>query len=356
MNNKPVGSYHPNKHTLQKNRLSPTDRHHHKNAPTITDVHKQNEAGDKLPFKWAFFHPKYWGIWLLLALLLPMVWLPLWVQFWLGRQLGIVIFKIAKRRQKDTLINLSLAFPQKSDDERFTLAKDVFINQGIGIFESLCAWLRPNVFVKCVTIEGLQHLICAKNSGKSVLLLGAHYTILDLGGRLFAQFSPIDCVYRPQNNPFLNWLIVKFRSTIYEKQIQSRDMRTLAARLQKGKVIWYTPDQDFGLNNGVMATFFGVPCATITAQRRLAKLNKKNPPAVIMIHMYRQSPAILMRGKRPHYHLSLTPINNYPSDDELADANHINALLATQLSKDLSQYMWFHRRFKTQTDGRNYYK
>lgn len=321
----------------------------------ITQVHKQNEKNDKLPFKWAFLHPKYWGIWLVLLTLLPLVWLPLWVQFWLGRQLGVLIFTLAKKRRQDTLTNLSLAFTNKSKSEQYIIAKNVFINQGIGIFESLCAWIRPTVFFKCVTIQGLQHVIAAKNEQKSVLLLGAHYTLLDLGGRLFAQFSAIDCVYRPQNNPLLDWLVVNFRSSIYEKQIANRDVRTLATRLKKGKVVWYTPDQDFGLDNGIMATFFGVPCATITAQRRLVRLGKQNPPAVIMIHMYRQSPAKLARGRRPHYHITLTPIDNYPSDDEVFDANRVNALLADQLGKDLSQYMWFHRRFKTQPNGQNYY-
>lgn len=40
-----------------------------------------------------------------------------------------------------------------------------------------------------------------------------------------------------------------------------------------------------------MATFFGVPAATITAQRRLIKLgDKANPPVIIMMDMLRQTP------------------------------------------------------------------
>ena len=39
--------------------------------PTISENHKQTSVADKKPFKLAFLAPKYWGIWLLLALVLP---------------------------------------------------------------------------------------------------------------------------------------------------------------------------------------------------------------------------------------------------------------------------------------------
>ena len=107
-----------------------------------------------------------------------------------------------------------------------------------------------------------------------------------------------------------------------------------------------------------MATFFGVPAATITAQRRLAKLgNKKNPPVVMVMDMMRQTPDNIPKGKRPHYHISLTPaLENYPSSDEIFDAQRINDMFETNIKKDISQWMWFHRRFKTQQDGTNFYQ
>lgn len=327
-------------------------------AITLTDNHKQTHIAEPKPFQWAFLHPKNWGFWLAMALILPLIYLPLRIQFMIGRAIGKLVFQLVKRRVNDTLTNLKLAFPNKSDDERQAIARQVFINQGIGIFESLCAWFRPNVFVRSFSISGLQHLVNAQKDGKAVILLGGHYTTLDLGGRLCTQFFGADCVYRPQNNPLLEWFIYNARRRIFDEQISSRDMKKLITRIKAGRVIWYSPDQDFGLEHGVMATFFGVPAATITAQRRLAKMgDKSNPPAVMMMDMVRQTPDFIPSGRRPHYHITLSPaLDNYPSADEVADAERINRLIEANIQKDVSQWMWFHRRFKNQADGTNYYQ
>lgn len=327
------------------------------NMPNLTDTHKQTHKADKLPFRWQFLHPRYWGIWLAMMVVLPLIYLPLRVQFFLGRMIGILAYHLVKKRVQDTLTNLRLAFPSKSESERELIAKQVFVNQGIGIFETLCAWFRPNVFKRTFSISGLQHLISAQQQGKAVILLGGHYTTLDLGGRLCTQFFAADCVYRRQNNPLLEWFIYNGRRHIFDEQIASREMKKLITRIKAGRVIWYSPDQDFGLEHGVMATFFGVPAATITAQRRLATLgDKNNLPAVIVMDMIRKTPDNIPKGKIPHYHISLSPIlQNYPSDDEVADAQRINDMFEANIKKDVSQWMWFHRRFKTQADDTWFY-
>ena len=322
--------------------------------PTITQNHKRIGEADKKPFEWQFLLPKYWAIWLLMTIIMPLVYLPLRWQFWLGRKLGILIYTVSGTRRRDTLINLKLAFPEKPEVERELMAKQVFVNQGIGLFETLCAWFRPNVFTRTVSISGLQHLVNAQNEGRAVILLGAHYTMLDLGGMLCTQFFPMDGMYRPQNNALLDWFIYNGRTTILSKQISNRNMRSLVDSLKEGRVIWYSPDQDYGLKQGVMAPFFGVPAATLTATRRLATLgNKALPPAVMALHTYRQTPDNLPSGKRPHYHLTITPkLDNYPSNDEVADATRVNEVLEGLIRIDPTQWMWFHRRFKNGPEGR----
>lgn len=328
-----------------------------KKMPDLSATHKQTSMADRATFKWEFLLPKYWGIWLVLMIFLPLIYLPLRVQFWLGRKLGEMAYLLIKTRVKDTLANLTLAFAQKSDDEKIRIAKQVFVNQGIGIFETLNAWFRPNVFKRTFSISGLQHLINAQKENKAVILLGGHFTTLDLGGRLCTQFFGADCMYRKQNNALLEWFVYNARRRIFDEQINSRDMKKLITRIKDGRVIWYSPDQDFGLEHGVMARFFGVPSATITAQRRFVGMNKKNPPVFIVFDMIRQTPDNIPKGKRPHYHISLSPIiDNYPSDDEMADAQRINDMMESSIKKDIAQWMWFHRRFKTQVDGTNYYE
>ena len=328
--------------------------------PKVKPSLQPKERDPKRPFDWQFLHPKYWGIWLAFALILPLIYLPLRWQFWLGKQLGILIYRIVGSLRRDTLVNLKLAFPDQSNAEREQMARQVFINQGVGVFETLCAWFRPQAFGDIdtlVSVTGLEHLQDAQTNGKAVLLLGGHYTMLDLGGLLFRHLSAIDCVYRPQNNALLDWFIFNGRRHIFERQIEHRDMRLLATRLKEGKVVWYSPDQDYGLKHGVMAPFFGIPSATITAPRRLARLGeKKNPPAVMALHTYRTSPHTLSSGERPQYQITITPaLTDYPTKDEVADATRVNQVLEDLIRIDPTQWMWFHKRFKHNETGRTKY-
>lgn len=330
---------------------------------------KKNDAMQTpIAFSWHFLKPNYWLIWLLAILLLPIVYLPLRVQLFFGKYLGLLCFHLLKSRRHTTLVNIKLCALThdtdkknlKSDnnskpnnlksDNNQQFAKQVFINAGQGIFESFSAWFRPNLFKDKVTINGLEHLLKAQQSGQAVLLLGAHYTLLDLGGLLCSWFFKADIVYRPQDNDLLQRFVFNARRRIFGTQIGFKNTRGIINSLKKRHVLWYTPDQDFGLRHGVLAPFFGVQAATITVPRRLAKIGNTS---VMAVHFYRQKDA----NNQPNYHITITPaLQNYPSDDEVADATRINQLLEGLIRKDVSQYMWFHRRFKNQPDGRNYYQ
>jgi lauroyl/myristoyl acyltransferase len=47
----------------------------------------------------------------------------------------------------------------------------------------------------------------------------------------------------------------------------------------------------------------------------------------------------------------LKRVQNYPSGDDLTDANLINKTLEKQILKAKSQYLWTHKRFKTRPKG-----
>ncbi|XID74542.1 LpxL/LpxP family Kdo(2)-lipid IV(A) lauroyl/palmitoleoyl acyltransferase [Alkanindiges sp. WGS2144] len=290
-----------------------------------------------------FLAPKYWGIWLGVFLLLPWAFMPWPVQRTLGAAIGRLLWKVLKSRRKTTLTNLRVCYPGLGDIEYQHMGREVFENMGIGIFESLTAWYNPQRFNGKVSISGLEHLQQAQHNERGILLLGLHSTLLDAGGLLCSYYFDTDVVYRPQNNPMLDWLIYRSRSTIYDQQIDHDNIRLLVRRLKEKHIVWYSPDQDFGLKQGVMAPFYGVPAATVTAQRRLIKMTNA---AVMSLHFYRQD------SKKPHYHIHITPaLENYPTHDEIADATTSNHLVEQQLDLAPTQYMWFHRRFKTRPEG-----
>ncbi|MGE8683545.1 MAG: LpxL/LpxP family Kdo(2)-lipid IV(A) lauroyl/palmitoleoyl acyltransferase [Acinetobacter sp.] len=295
-------------------------------------------------FQWSFLLPQYWGIWIGIVFLMILAILPWAIQYRLGQFLGSVAFNNLKSRRKTTIRNLEVCFPEWTAEEVEANARQVFIDQMIGIFETLNAWYSPQWFKNRVKIEGLEHIKNAQANGQGILLLGTHSTLLDAGGYLCAQFFEPDVVYRPQNNPLLDMLIVRCRATIYANQIDHDDMRGLIRNLKNGHAIWYSPDQDFGLKQGVMAPFFGTPAATVTAHRRLLKISKA---VAIPLYFYRVGDIA-----NPSYHVLIEPaLDQFPSADEVEDAIRVNQIIENQLRIAPTQYMWFHRRFKTRPQG-----
>lgn len=295
-------------------------------------------------FQWSFLLPKYWGIWIGILFLMILANLPWAIQHRLAFLLGNIAFKSLKARRETTIRNLEICFPEWIPELVYENARQVFIDQMIGVFETLNAWYCPQWFKDRISIEGLEHIQKAQAEGKGALLLGTHSTLLDAGGYICSQYFDPDVVYRPQNNPLLDMLIYRCRATIYTHQIDHDDMRGLSRQLKNGRIIWYSPDQDFGLKQGVMAPFFGIPAATVTAHRRLMKITKAE---AIPLYFYRTG-----NIANPQYRILIDPaLDNLPSDDEVADATRTNLIIEKQLRLAPTQYMWFHRRFKTRPEG-----
>ena len=56
--------------------------------------------------------------------------------------------------------------------------------------------------------------------------------------------------------------------------------------------------------------------------------------------------------QNPKYHILIEPaVDNLPSEDEVDDATRVNKIIENQLRIAPTQYMWFHRRFKTRPEG-----
>lgn len=295
------------------------------------------------PFQKRLLFPRYWPAWLLVGFLWLLSRLPWPVQLRLGAGLGWLAWQLIPQRRRDTVTNLRLCFPELDDAAREAMAYDCFRNAGIGVMESANGWFRdPEYYRQRMHFEGLEHLRAMQKRGQGILLLGAHYSFVDLGAAMASLYFRVDTVYRPQANPVLEFVITRRRLRHHDWTIPYRDMRLLIKSLKASHIVWYTPDQDFGRKHSVFAPFFGVPAATITTPARLAAVNDA---AVMFIHFCRE-------GDRERYRFLITPaLENYPSGDDGADAARVNQELEALIRRAPSQYLWSHRRFKTRPPG-----
>lgn len=291
------------------------------------------------------WHPRYWGTWLIIGFLTITAYLPWPVKIFFGKGLGYLAMYAAGRRRHITEVNIKLCFPEKTPEEQKKLVKDIFLANGIGIFETATALVRSLSFLKDrVTFKGREHLDKILAEGKGAIILGVHFSALDLGGALHGLFFTGDSIYKPHKNAVFNRFIEKGRTQYFEEQIPSSDLKKLVRRVRKGKICWYSPDQDFGRDVSVFAPFFGVEAASIVMTARIARMAKVQ---VLPLRIHRNPDNYT-------YTLEyLPPLENFPSGDDVADATQVNKVIEAMIRINPEQYLWMHRRFKTRPDPKS---
>lgn len=292
--------------------------------------------------------PHYWPTWLALGSLRVLQPLPYALLASLGRAVGsfaaslpLPFVRIARR-------NIELCMPELAAPAREALVKEHFKSLGLGIFETGIAWWGSKARVaRMAHIEGKEHLQAALARGRGAILLSAHFTTLEIGGRVLCDELPTNIMYRPTGNAVLERFLMRNRGLRAKRAIPRDDIRTLISSLKANEPVWYAPDQAYRKKGAEMVPFFGIPAATNTATSRLARMTG----AAVLPYFQERLPD-------GSYRMVIHPmLENFPSDDPAADARRFNELIEAQVRRVPEQYLWIHRRFKGLTaDYPDYYK
>lgn len=293
------------------------------------------------PFQLHYLHPKYWLLWLGFAVFRLILLLPYPVLQKIGKLLSWLFtqFKFGKKRIAIIEKNLLLAFPSMSQSERYKIIQENIQSVGMAIIETGMAWFWSDKRIKkWSSISGLENL---KNyQDKGIILIGVHFLTLELGGRILGIEHPGIGVYRPNNNPLLDWIQLKGRLRSNKHMLQRNDLRGMIKALKNGETVWYAPDHDYGRNNAVFVPFFAVKEAATTTGSYY--LTKASPESVIIPF------APLRKKDGSGYHVEVSvPIQLSSNTDKEIIASEINRAIEQEINKGISQYMWLHRRFKT---------
>jgi KDO2-lipid IV(A) lauroyltransferase len=287
--------------------------------------------------------PEQWPKWILVGGLWIIARLPIRIVFATGRFIGFLGYHLARSRRHITQVNIAKCFPELTSQQQRALVRENFVHTGIGTVEMALPWLNPNRDLSSrFKVEGAEHLLEAQALGNGVVLVGAHYTTIDITSQPLSKFGFVDVMYRLNKSPVLERLQLNGRKKFFDGVIERSNMRQILKRLRQGRAMWYAADQDYGIKHSVFAPFFGIETATITVTGRLADKNKS---AVLMLHQFRN-----LDSKT--WTLKFSPIlTDFPSGDDKADATRLNAMLEAELRAVPAQYLWMHRRFKTRPAG-----
>jgi KDO2-lipid IV(A) lauroyltransferase len=140
-------------------------------------------ATSRVPL-YRFFGPRFWAIWLGLGLIRAMNVLPLRAQLAVGRALGRLAYRFARRDRRIALINIRMCLPGLSDTESEELVREHFESLGCTLLETgLVWWASDERLRSLIQFEGEEHLRAALAKGRGALMLSAHFTTLEMGAR-----------------------------------------------------------------------------------------------------------------------------------------------------------------------------
>lgn len=281
------------------------------------------------------------GIRLVVGLVWLLSWLPFRVISALGWLLGNLVAAVPSSRRHIGEVNLKLVLPDWTPAARRQLLRRHFVAMVQMLLEYGYCWFASRERLQqLVRIEGLEHLRAL--DGRNVILMMPHFTGLDLAGLRVSLETPLVSIYSVQKDPWLDALFRAKRLRFGTGIIFSRQQgtRPTLRALKDGYRLYYLPDQDFGHRDSVFVPFFGVPAATIGGLSRMAAVTK-----ALVLPCY-------PRRESDGYTLVIEPaLHNFPTDDVAADAARMNTVIEAQARRQLHQYFWLHKRFKSRPPG-----
>ncbi len=299
-------------------------------------------------------HPINWLIVLGLVCTRIIVLLPFRIILTIGQAMGLLLYRISSSRLQIVRKNIELCFPTLSATEQNHLVKQHFISLGIGFFEvGMARWKSNQSLKKIIEIKGIEHLNRAVEKNRGVILMSAHFTMLEISaliGRneiVQEDLPPMVGMFRLGKNSVINHFFRNTRLRSTESLVTKFEVKDLIRALKDKKLVWYASDQSFTGKNAISVNFFNHPAMTNPSIIRIAKIS--GSPVLPYF------PSRLANGKG--YILEVLPeIESFPSEDANNDMKKIHALLEQHILQNPEQYYWVHRRFKTAAGNKNLYQ
>jgi KDO2-lipid IV(A) lauroyltransferase len=283
------------------------------------------------------FRPRYWATWAGLCVLRVVELLPFPAQRragagigWLVRRLPLAYVRIARR-------NIELCMPDLPPEERADLIDRHCESLGMGLCETANTWWSSDRRVHALAqVQGLENLQAALAKGRGAIMIGGHFTTIEIATRILGTVVPLNVLYRPTKNAVLSHIMLT-SFLRHGKPIPYDDIRSMIRALKNNEAVWYAPDQSYRNKGAAMVKFFGIPAATTTATSRLARISG----AAVLTYFPERLPG------NAGYRVVIGPaLEDFPGDDVVCDVERFNRLLEAQIRRVPEQYLWVHRRFK----------
>jgi len=268
-----------------------------------------------------------------------------------GRAMSKLAYLAAGELRRTGAINLRLAFPEKTDEERAQLLRETFDNLGrlLGFFSQFSSRSREEL-KQLIEVRGLENLEAAKAvHGNRLILYTGHLGAWELTSfGLSLVNHPFTFLVRRLDNPRIEELVdgvrKKFGNETIDKLSAARSMLKI---LRSGETpLGLLPDLNTLDDEAIFVDFMGVPAATTFVVAKLA-VRMKTPLVPVF--------APWSEEKRKYLLIVEPAIPVETTGDEDADVRQLTIKLTQRIENQIRQYpgqwLWIHKRWKTRPAG-----
>lgn len=267
--------------------------------------------------------------------------LPLSVHHAIGSLVGTMLFRFDNRTRRITNTNLTLCFPDLTQQEHNSLLKLTLKENAKTLIESFWLWKHPKLSIqKCLgKIENKHLLDRANGNTKGTIFVTPHFGSWEFIGLLTASQSDLLILYAPPKSELIEALSCQGRSGTGGKVIstESLNLKSLIRHLKNGGSVGILPDQVPEGNGGEYSPFFGRLAYTSTLVSKLAIKLQCN-----IVYCY----AIRSTSSDQYNAFYFDAPKEIFSDNILASVNSLNKSIENFVLDCPHQYIWGYKRFK----------
>ena len=269
--------------------------------------------------------------------------LPGRARMFLGAAIGFLWFDVLRIRRNVAIENVRLAYPEKSQKEVVSIARQSLWGMGRTIVEyGLISFFLSKWGPRDVTFENEHFMKDALAEGKGVLMLTLHLGNGDMASAYLSHAGyKMNLISKEFTTKWLNELWFGMRERIGTKFIPARRSSfDILRALKKGEIVIFVLDQFMGPPLGVRTKFFGRETGTAMG---LALMAERTHAPVIPTYTYRKpdgSTVVVFEKAIPY-------LDDGPRDQNIATMTQIYTdKIESIVRARPEQWMWIHRRWK----------
>ncbi|MEH6548575.1 MAG: lysophospholipid acyltransferase family protein [Pseudomonadales bacterium] len=279
-------------------------------------------------------------LWLVRILPLPLV-------RGLGAFIGWLAWFLNIREAKVTAVNLKLCYPELTDKERSTMARQSMQEMGVSGMDMFKVWVMPyHWLAKRITVkrQDLWEQYLVDDCG--VICIPPHLGNWEVCSLWCSAQTKITAMYKPPRNKILGDLVLRQREKFGANLVPTnrRGVLAMVKALQNKEAVGILPDQMPDEEGGEYAPFFG---RTVLTMKLINSLMAKSGSKALMLYTLR-----VPGGYELHFK---EPVPEIYDEDLVIAVGGLNASVEACVREAPLQYQWEYKRFTRNPNGKTGY-